>query len=106
MWVSLPAEATKTTGHQDQERQHTGMPNMLGTRSAAAPTWDVPGGRPAGAQEPKTGHQLPTVWSEWPANGSADAADHGSLRIRPTGGWESNHPVGMESSWTEQPPKT
>ena len=103
MWVPLSAKAIENIGCQNQERQPAGVPNVLGTRSAAAPTWDVSGGRPAGATQPEAGHKLPSVGTEWSANAAADAPHGGSVCVRPAGGWQPNHPVGVESGWAEQP---
>jgi hypothetical protein len=30
VWISVQAEAAEEFGHQDQEREHHGLPHMLG----------------------------------------------------------------------------
>jgi hypothetical protein len=43
MRVSVQTERVEEIGHQDQEHQFAGLPNVLGTRSAAVAVRDVPG---------------------------------------------------------------
>lgn len=105
MQFSVSAQDATTVGHQDQERQHIGMPNVLGAGSAAVATWNVPGGRSAGAAQSTPRHKLHSVWVERTANRSADATDQQRVRLRDAGGWQPNHSMGVEPSWIEQSTK-
>ncbi len=105
MQLSVSTQDASAVGHQDQKRQPIGVPDVLGAGSAAVAAWNVSGGRPAGAPQPAPGHELPPVWVERLADGPADAADQQRLRLRNPGGWQPNHPVGVEPCWVEQSTK-